>query len=454
MSAASCCRGGIGGRFQVGKDADERPAYAKLSDYFQRPRVFRHRHRSQMMVSSPPPTDIAYAMNAVMQGVFCGMWLLGSRVFGDARRAALHWSAFAGFSTLSYGAAIVAQHQPVPMAAEYLRALANLSGVAAMLALHRGVRLFIGTRLPTVAHALAFVIVLVVSWLGLTNAALRVSVIAAVLAVIALALAADLYRYGRDVVRQRHASLLAVPLVVAAAGFSLRAVRALFRAQSVTPEMITDSTANLVSALTFMVIALTFHATLMGLVFGRIVLDLRYRSRHDGLTGLLNRPALEEALLAQMQRSRRTGEPFTVLMLDLDHFKTINDRHGHAAGDRVLKHTAAALKAELREVDAVGRFGGEEFLVLMPGATVETAMPVAERLRRALVTGAPRVEGATLLCPASIGIAQWREPAEEPSRLLRRADSALYSAKVRGRDRVAVDPADAESIARLATARP
>jgi diguanylate cyclase (GGDEF)-like protein len=210
--------------------------------------------------------------------------------------------------------------------------------------------------------------------------------------------------------------------------------------------MITDSNVNLVSAVVYMVIALTFHATLIGLVVGRILIDLRYRSRHDGLTGLLNRRAMEETLPGQMQRSRRTGEPFTVLMLDLDHFKTINDRHGHAAGDRALKHTAAALKAELREVDAVGRFGGEEFLVLMPGATVETALPVAERLRTALLTNALGVEGATLLLSASIGVAQWREPAEEPSRLLMRADAALYRAKLRGRDCVVVDAADTESM--------
>jgi diguanylate cyclase (GGDEF)-like protein len=317
-----------------------------------------------------------------------------------------------------------------------------------MLALHRGVRLFIAAPLPTDAHALAFVIVLLVSWLGLTPAyaALRVSVNAAVLAAIALVIAADLYRYGRDVVRERHSWLLAVPLVAAAAGFSLRGLRALWGAQSVGPEMITDSNVNLVSAVVYMVIALTFHATLIGLVVGRILIDLRYRSRHDGLTGLLNRRAMEETLPGQMQRSRRTGEPFTVLMLDLDHFKTINDRHGHAAGDRALKHTAAALKAELREVDAVGRFGGEEFLVLMPGATVETALPVAERLRTALLTNALGVEGATLLLSASIGVAQWREPAEEPSRLLMRADAALYRAKLRGRDCVVVDAADTESM--------
>jgi len=252
-------------------------------------------------------------------------------------------------------------------------------------------------------------------------------------------------------VRRRHAWLLALPLVAAAVGFSLRGVRAVWRAESVTSEMVADSTVNVVSAMGYMAIALTFHATLLGIVVGRILSDLRHRSRHDGLTGLLNRRAMEEALLSQMQRSRRTGEPFTVLMLDLDHFKTINDCHGHAAGDRALKHTAAALKAELREVDAVGRFGGEEFLVVMPGATVETALPVAERLRTALISDPPSIDDATLLLSASIGIAQWREPAEEPSRLLMRADAALYNAKVRGRDRVVVDPPDGESIAGLAT---
>jgi diguanylate cyclase (GGDEF)-like protein len=398
------------------------------------------------MLAHLSPTDIAFAMNAVMQGVFCGIWLLGSLVIGDVRRAALHWSAFAGLSTLSFVALVVALHQQVPLPAEYPRALGNVFGLLAMLALHRGVRLFVDTPLPNGAHALAVVIVLVVSWLGLApaHATLRVSVNSVVLAAIAVAIAVALYRYGRNDVRRRHTWLLAVPLVAAAAGFSARGVRALWHPESVATEMIADSALNVASAISYMVIALTFHATLMGLVVGRILADLRYRSRHDGLTGLLNRRAMEETLLAQMQRSRRTGEPFAVLMLDLDHFKTINDRYGHAAGDRALKHTATALGAELREIDAVGRFGGEEFLVLMPGATVETALPVAERLRTALITGAPVVEGATLLLSVSIGIAQWREPAEEPSRLVMRADAALYEAKLRGRDCVVVDAADAE----------
>jgi diguanylate cyclase (GGDEF)-like protein len=274
-----------------------------------------------------------------------------------------------------------------------------------------------------------------------------------VLTAITLGIAADLYRYGRNVVRQRQTWLLSAPLVAAAAGFSLRGVRAMWHPESVTTEMIADSALNVGSAVAYMVIALTFHATLIGLVFGRLLADLRHRSRHDGLTGLLNRRTMEETLLSQVQRSRRTGEPFTVLMLDLDHFKAINDRHGHAAGDRALKHTAAALKAELREVDALARFGGEEFLVLMPGATVEAARPVAERLRTALITDAPRIDGAPLFLTASIGVAQWREPAEEPSRLLMRADAALYRAKMRGRDCVVVEAPEIEPIAHLVDSR-
>ena len=399
-------------------------------------------------------TDIAFTMSAVMQGVFCGVWLVGSLVIGDVRRAGLHWSTYAGLSTLSFVALVAALHQPVPLPAEYLRALGNVFGVVAM-TLHRGIRLFVGAPPSMRACALALTIVLYASWLGLApaNAVLRVSVNSAVLTVIVLGIAADLYRYGRKVVRRRHSWLLSVPLVAAAAGFSMRGLRALWNPGSVTTEMIADSALNVGSAIAYIVIALTFHATLIGLVFGRLLADLHHRSRHDGLTGLLNRRAMEETLLSQVQRSRRTGEPFTVLMLDLDHFKAINDRHGHAAGDRALKHTAAALKAELREIDALARFGGEEFLVLMPGATVEAARPVAERLRTALLTDAPRLDGAPLSLSASIGVAQWREPAEEPSRLLMRADAALYRAKMCGRDCVVVETPEIEPIARLADSR-
>ncbi len=156
-------------------------------------------------------------------------------------------------------------HQQVPLPAEYLRALGNLFSLAAMLALHRGVRLFIAAPLPTGAHALAFVIVLLVSWLGLTPAyaALRVSVNAAVLAAIASPSRPTCIATGAT------SCASATPGCWRCrrgrgGGFSLRGcVRC--GAESVAPEMITDSNVNLVSAVVYMVIALTFHATLIGL---------------------------------------------------------------------------------------------------------------------------------------------------------------------------------------------
>jgi len=135
-----------------------------------------------------------------------------------------------------------------------------------------------------------------------------------------------------------------------------------------------------------------------------------------------------------MQCSRRSGQALCVLMLDLDHFKSINDRFGHGVGDRALKHAAGLLRGELRDVDRVARFGGEEFLVLLPGVDSAGARPVAERLRRCLSDVPLVLEDATISISASIGIAQWGGAAEELSRWLVRADAALYQAKSQGRN--------------------
>ena len=191
------------------------------------------------------------------------------------------------------------------------------------------------------------------------------------------------------------------------------------------------------------VLSLSLHAMLLLLVVTRLLADLRRFSRHDGLTGLLNRRALEEALGAQLQRSRRSGEPFCVLMLDVDHFKRINDEWGHPVGDLALKHLSALLRGHMREIDQIGRFGGEEFLLLLPGLTAAAALPVAERLRE-LLAAAPLLHGQeNTPMSISIGMAQWAGTAEDGSRLLVRADAALYRAKRHGRNRVVAADADA-----------
>ena len=158
-------------------------------------------------------------------------------------------------------------------------------------------------------------------------------------------------------------------------------------------------------------------------------------ARTDELTGLPNRRAWQEHLPREVMRSMRSGEPLCVAMLDLDHFKRYNDRFGHQAGDRVLKQVAGAWSSELRPMDILARYGGEEFALALPGADVEEALAVLDRLR----ARTPEKQRF------SAGVARW-DGVESARELVGRADGALYDAKRAGRDRTIVAPdAEAES---------
>lgn len=153
----------------------------------------------------------------------------------------------------------------------------------------------------------------------------------------------------------------------------------------------------------------------------------------DALTGIGNRRRLEQALTAELARVRRTGGTLCALMADLDRFKRVNDRHGHAAGDRVLERFSALLRAQTRPTDIVARYGGEEFAVLLPHTALEQAVALAERVRCSIA--AERIEPLAEPITASIGAAQLRD-GEDGDALLDRADAALYEAKRGGRNRV------------------
>lgn len=155
----------------------------------------------------------------------------------------------------------------------------------------------------------------------------------------------------------------------------------------------------------------------------------------DALTGVGNRNALDRALVRELELARRTQQPLSLLMLDLDHFKRINDRFGHGVGDDVLRQTAQTIASCLRSMDMVFRFGGEEFCVLLSATSHEAAHTVAERLRAAVETQASREGAIPLSVTLSIGLATLRD-VESPRCLLQRADSALYQAKAGGRNRL------------------
>jgi diguanylate cyclase (GGDEF)-like protein/PAS domain S-box-containing protein len=154
----------------------------------------------------------------------------------------------------------------------------------------------------------------------------------------------------------------------------------------------------------------------------------------DYLTGLANRRAFFEAAELELGRSRHAPRPTSLVMIDADRFKGINDRHGHAAGDAVLRHLAIALKSTFREVDVVARLGGEEFAVLLPSTDLAGAAAVAERLRHQVESQSVLVEGERIRYTVSLGVAQMNDGVAGLDALLRRADQALYAAKARGRN--------------------
>lgn len=159
-------------------------------------------------------------------------------------------------------------------------------------------------------------------------------------------------------------------------------------------------------------------------------------AQRDPLTGLANRRTFEEALRREVARARRSGAPLAVAALDVDHFKRVNDAHGHPAGDAVLAAVAARAAAALRAGDLLARVGGEEFAALLPGAGLAAAAEVAERVRAA-IAGAPlEADGRSLSVTASLGCAALEPSDPDGAALLARADARLYQAKRAGRDRV------------------
>lgn len=165
-------------------------------------------------------------------------------------------------------------------------------------------------------------------------------------------------------------------------------------------------------------------------------LDAEREARSDPLTGLNNRRAFLEYAERDVRRALRYDFPVALIMLDLDHFKTVNDTYGHPVGDRVLAALAETLRQTTREVDAIGRLGGEEFAILMPDAGAEAALQAAERVRKAVEALTLDVDGLCLVVTASFGVAVHGRADETIHDLFTRADRALYRAKQRGRNRV------------------
>ena len=166
-----------------------------------------------------------------------------------------------------------------------------------------------------------------------------------------------------------------------------------------------------------------------GMIVNWLTHQIRLLARTDSLTGLFNRRTMEEELARELERAARDKRPVTVLLIDVDNLKEVNDTLGHSAGDRLLKACGAAWHERLRSADLLARYGGDEFAVILPDCSMDHALVVGERLR-----GATPNETTS-----SIGVAQW-DGVESSDQMLRRADDAMYQAKRAGRNRVTAAP--------------
>jgi diguanylate cyclase (GGDEF)-like protein len=240
---------------------------------------------------------------------------------------------------------------------------------------------------------------------------------------------------------RRIAALISAPFIFVGVTMVLRLVQIGLDYQ--VPQMPSASAAGEASFATFLwvmlFLMLVINLTLAALLVIRLLLRIRKLAERDHLTGCWNRGSLEARLQVEYDRNRRSGEHLSCVFLDVDHFKKVNDGRGHQAGDAALLHTAKLLVEQLREMDTVGRYGGEEFVVLLPGTHLTGAREVAEKLRKALEANPVRFKDDTFSITASFGVASLTGN-ESQEGFLQRADAAMYQAKQSGRNRVETAP--------------
>jgi diguanylate cyclase (GGDEF)-like protein len=164
---------------------------------------------------------------------------------------------------------------------------------------------------------------------------------------------------------------------------------------------------------------------------------LKFQATHDGLTCVLNHSSIVSELERELHRARRNSEEIGVLLFDLDFFKKVNDQHGHLAGDEVLAEVALRLKTALRTYDSVGRYGGEEFLVILPETDQGRAADIAQRLRQCISDRPVRYKDVPLVVTASVGVSVSNGSGAGP-KIIEQADTALYQAKRNGRNRIEI----------------
>ncbi len=368
---------------------------------------------------------------AMQQGLFAlGWWVAGWRL-GLSRRTATHWM----LATLGAALALsfIVQRGNWPNFITY--ALANVLVMGSFVAMRRGVQIFLRLRITDTEHLALMALTVAVLALYLSDARYAYSAVIGTSALVGWTLlrtAVEAYRALRHSGDMGSAHAVAAPMALLGTLYVIRLVVALVEPELAARPLNEASSFNTGVMLVHMVVGLVLNLVLAYMVVNRLVRRLQHLSQRDALTGLLNRRALQPLLQREASRLRRYGETYALVMVDIDHFKAVNDSHGHAVGDAVLVSVAELLRNAAREVDQVARVGGEEFCLLLPHTDLEGAMQVARRTREAVRSGPwPELDHTLTI---SVGVAMVCDPDETPAAALARADAALYRAKDEGRD--------------------
>lgn len=343
------------------------------------------------------------------------------------------WAIAGGLVTLAFIILLIYGFAPLQVSLS----LAQLLVVIAMILAWDGYRRFVGHP-PLSPRVLAILMVLVLGWIVIArfqhSFEVRALGNAALIAIFSSLIARELLRTPKPIPRAMHVT--AWIYVANTAVFLVRIVAAHQNVHHLAPLNPDGVAAFILLWWLCTIIAVTLGMVLM--TAERLQADLDSLANRDPLTGALNRRAFSLITGQAMARARRYAKPLSLLIMDLDHFKQINDRLGHDAGDALLCLFVTCAKRILRGEDIFCRFGGEEFVALLPNASAEQARVAAERLRSAFAAESAKTEiisaDPSLTITVSIGIAEL-EPEEDIEDLLRRADVALYRAKNTGRNR-------------------
>lgn len=384
--------------------------------------------------------QIVLTLILLQQGLAVFAWWGAARLLRVSRVSALHWAAASAVITLTLVLYALIGLVPGVLAHGLSNALVPLAFVL----LRRGVQRFVRLRYSDLEHqalVLVSAVVIAAGWQAGASESLPILVATAVPAWCLLRMAVESHaslqaEFGASAARVFGGAIGLLGLL-----FALRFVAGLAWPELAARPVGVDTPLNTLLVMSFMVIGLMLQMVLGLLVVMRLAQRLSHLSRHDSLTGLPNRRVMQDAITAARLRHLRRGTPYALLAVDVDHFKRVNDEHGHAVGDEALVHVARALRESLRSDDCVARMGGEEFCALLGDCDRDEALAHAERLRGAVAATPLRLaDGRPLRLTVSVGVALAAD-AVEPRALLEQADGALYAAKDAGRNRVVLHAA-------------